>query len=324
MSHPSDRELTAFGQSALSPDTLLRVDDHLAICDACRTRAAALSGATTRFDAATAAIHRDLTTEPVRSPAARVRANIRWQYAAVAGAVAAAVAMAVTVKRDTASASPSASSAPARAAVDVPAASALTTEEQTIVDRALSSGDLPVAAAVASLRQQSGTLMGGPSRAANFAPVAPNGIVDHDRPTLSWSPLETHGQPVTYRVDLFDSAYRRVARGAWTGDTMWSPEQPLQPGRVYVWQVTARSGGREVTAPPPPQSEARFMVTDAKQHADLASLRRRADGSHVALAVLLAHAGVVDEAERELSLASAASPGSSAIKRLQESLKRQP
>jgi len=66
------------------------------------------------------------------------------------------------------------------------------------------------------------------------------------------------------------------------------------------------------------------MVTDAKQHADLATLRRRAGGSHVALAVLLANAGVIDDAQRELSLAHAANPGSSAVRRLQESLKRQP
>src|SRR5581483_848700 len=49
--------------------------------------------------------------------------------------------------------------------------------------------------------------------------------------------------------------------------------------------------------PAPPQPEARFIVTDAKQHTNLASLRSRAGGSHVALAVLLARAGVLDEAQ---------------------------
>jgi hypothetical protein len=52
----------------------------------------------------------------------------------------------------------------------------------------------------------------------------------------------------------------------------------------------------------------------------LSELRRRAGDSHVALAVLLADAGVLDEAERELTLASQANPASSAVKRLQESL----
>ena len=58
-----------------------------------------------------------------------------------------------------------------------------------------------------------------------------------------------------------------------------------------------------------------------EQTNQLAELRKRAGDSHVALAVLLADAGVLDEAERELTLASAANPGSSAVKRLQESLR---
>ena len=320
--HPSDRELTAFGQSALPPDVLLRLDDHLAICEACRTRAAALSAATTRLESATAAIHRDVMDDPVVTPTERIGANLRWPFVMVATAAAASVAIAFVVRRGT----PVAPAPVPAVAVAVEAApsSALTAEEQTIVDRALASGELPVAGVVTNLRQQNGTLMGGAARPADFAPIAPNGVVDQDRPTLAWSALETQSQPVTYRVELFDTAYQRVARSAWLADTMWSPDQPLQPGQVYVWQVTARAGGRDVTVPAPPQPEARFMVTDAKQHADLASLRRRAGGSHVALAVLLANAGVLDEAQRELLLASAANPGSSAVKRLQNSLKHQP
>jgi hypothetical protein len=243
------------------------------------------------------------------------------------GAIAASLTLALTVRWVTRASAPTADAArraPAEASPRPGAADtsdALTAGEQAIVDRALASGEMPRANVVAALGQQSGALMGGAARPADFAPLAPNGVVDSDRPALAWSALEFGGQPVAYRVDLFDANYQRVARSGWRTDTTWTPERPLAAGRTYVWQVTARAGGRDVTIPAPPQPEARFMVTTAEQHADLASLRRRADGSHLALAVLLAHAGVLDEADRELTRASAANPGSSAVKRLRESLR---
>ena len=61
-------------------------------------------------------------------------------------------------------------------------------------------------------------------------------------------------------------------------------------------------------------------MTSVEQSAQLADLRKRAGDSHLALAVLLAEAGVLDEAERELTLARTANPESSAVRRLQTSI----
>ena len=50
-------------------------------------------------------------------------------------------------------------------------------------------------------------------------------------------------------------------------------------------------------------------------------MRTRLAGAHEELAVLLARAGLLDDAERELGLAEAADPQSSSVKRLHESLR---
>jgi hypothetical protein len=151
-----------------------------------------------------------------------------------------------------------------------------------------------------------------------FGPTYPVGVVvDADQPTLEWSPADNASE---YRVSVFDESFNVIATSGWLKDTHWTLETPLSRGRSYVWQVTARVDDREVVASAPPQPESRFAVTSIEQSAQLAALRKRAGDSHLALAVLLAEAGVLDEAERELILARAANPESSAVKRLQGSL----
>ncbi|HXD73813.1 MAG TPA: hypothetical protein VN628_08760 [Vicinamibacterales bacterium] len=84
--------------------------------------------------------------------------------------------------------------------------------------------------------------------------------------------------------------------------------------------MTARLRDREIVAPVPPQPDATFRITTEAQSARLGELRRRAGESHVALAMLLAESGVLDEAERELTLARFANPESSAVRRVQAAL----
>ena len=160
--------------------------------------------------------------------------------------------------------------------------------------------------------------MGEPARLSTLAATSPVGVViDDDRPTFVWSGLSSGAE---YRVSIFDEAFEPVAESGWQTDVRWTIDRRLARGKSYTWQVTARTDGRETTVPAPPQPEARFSVTSVEQSAQLADFRRRAGESHLALAVLLAEAGVLDEAERELTLASAANPSSSAVKRLQTSL----
>ncbi len=195
---------------------------------------------------------------------------------------------------------------------------ALTATERATVDAVLAGGPLRKAAVLGQLSSRAGVLMGSQAQAFAFGPTYPVGVVvDAERPRLEWSPADSASE---YRASVFDERFNMVATSGWLRETFWTVDTPLPRGSSYVWQITARVGDHEVVAPAPPQPESRFKVTSVEQSAQLADLRKRAGDSHLALAVLLAEAGVLDEAERELTLARTANPESSAVRRLQTSI----
>lgn len=317
--HPNDQELERYAGGVLSAGDLLRVDDHLATCTSCRRRAAALAGVSRRLERVVSAITHELEApEAAPSPALPMRAasvfTRRRTWAALA--TAATLMIAADIVWGTRTRTPPTELSSSQAA-RVPA-DQLLAAERAAVDAAVLSGQLNRAPVLAQLTSRAGVLMGSQPPPPAFGPTFPVGVVvDADQPTLEWSPS---GEASAYRVSVFDERFNVVATSGWLNDTRWTPERPLARGNSYVWQITARIGDREVVAPAPPQPESRFKVTSVEQSAHLADLRKRAGDSHLALAVLLAEAGVLDEAERELTLARSANPESSAVKRLQASL----
>jgi len=311
--HPTESELERYAKGVLSAGDLLRIDDHLASCEQCRRQAAEAVGARRRLAETVSAIKHELAVadvEPVAGAAFRRRAP--W-FALAAAAV---LVVAADIVWGTRSAPPRPEPPPAQAA-RIPA-DRLSAAEHAAVDAALASGQLRRAPELAQLKPKTGVLMGSQSETFAFGPTYPVGVVvDADRPRLEWSPADA---ATAYRVSVFDENFNMVATSGWQKETYWTVETPLRRGTSYVWQVTARVHDGEVVAPAPPQPESRFKVTSAEQSAQLADLRKRAGDSHLALAVLLAEAGVLDEAERELSLARSANPESSAVKRMQTSL----
>lgn len=316
--HPTDPQLTAYTAAALPPAELLVVDDHLGACAACRERALALSGGHGRV-IDTVDMMRDELAADARQPVPASRPVLRW---AAIGAVAASVAITLNVIWGTRTTSSGPVARPTPVVAQAPTHETLTADEQALVDRAEATGELPRATVLASLKPPSGVLMGTANPTAAFGPLSPLSVVDTERPTLSWTAAAESDALTEYRAEIFDERYEPVVRSAWQRATTWTPDRALSRGHRYVWQVTARTRDREITAPAPPQPEATFMVTTAEQSLELASLRRRAGDSHIALAVLLANAGVLDEAERELTLASQQNPQSSIVQRLQASLRK--
>ena len=316
--HPTESELEGYAKGVLSAGDLLRVDDHLATCVECRRRAADALDAGPRLAAVVSAIRHELAES--QAPAVsgfRPSLNIRWTAGKGMAALAAAAMLIIVADivwgtRAGAPAEPAPVQA-ARVTVDQ-----LSATERAAVDAAVASGVISRAPELRLLTPTAGVLMGSQAERFMFGPTFPVGVViDADRPRLEWSPAD---EATSYRVSVFDENFNRVVSSPWVKDTWWTVDQALPRGSSYVWQITARVGDREVVAPVPPQPESRFKVTSVEQSAQLADLRRRAGDSHLALAVLLAEAGVLDEAERELSLARTANPESSAVKRLQQSL----
>ena len=330
--HPTDFELERYAHGTLSAADLLRVDDHLAICPLCRRRALEVADGSRRLASTVHAVRQDLSGAgagfaqsaevvpfaPRRFTVGRVTG---WGPVIAVAAVAATAVFAVNILWGTRTApvsAPAPSTPVENAAPQVARADTLTPAERALVDSAAADGRLPRAAALEQVASTTGVLMGSPAHDSTFGPTEPRGVVvDADQPTLIWS---SSGAGAQYQVSVFDEAFNLVTSSGWQAETQWRVARPLTRGKSFSWQVKAQVGDATITAPAPPQPEARFLVTTVEQNAQLAAMRKRAGDSHVALAVLLAQAGVLDEAERELTRASAENPNSSAVKRLQASL----
>lgn len=190
---------------------------------------------------------------------------------------------------------------------------ALPAAARLAVTNALASGRLE-APDLSELRGSRGTLMGGGGGADSFSLLTPVGMVVRTaRPRLSWRPLAGASH---YVVMVFDDGQNTVAVSPPLSEPAWPLPRALARGRVYTWQVTAHGDGGETIAPEPPEPEARFKVLEAAQEEALRSAENSRERSHLALGVLYARAGLLDEAEREFALLARANPGSATPRKL--------
>jgi hypothetical protein len=153
---------------------------------------------------------------------------------------------------------------------------------------------------------------------ASFALERPVGtVVQSDRPTFSWGALEGASG---YIVSVFDAQLNEVARSELLSTTTWKTPRALRRGAIYRWQVVAVKDGREVVMPSPTAPEAKFKVLEQAQAQALARARRSYAGSHLALGVLFAQSGLLDESEVELRALVKDNPNSSVARKLLESV----
>lgn len=192
--------------------------------------------------------------------------------------------------------------------------------DRRAVKSALASGRVSTPPALSGLTAGGGPLLGGGSGegdggGAMFAPLTPVGTVVHAaRPSFKWRALEG---ATSYVVKVFDTSFNKVATsGAISGVEWTPPEGALTRGRVYLWQVTALREGEEVTAPAPGEPEARFKVLEDGKARELDAAQRAAGDSRLALGVLYARAGLLDEAERELRALLEENPASATAQKL--------
>jgi hypothetical protein len=340
MHHLSDERIDAYARRTLAPADLLAADDHLAECADCRARAAARAGAASALDglladlragdahlgeadvadhvagrtgARASAIDAHLRACPT---CAREVADLRvWAgdrsrrralpLAAMAAAVLlAAVLVGLLATRRTAPV-PVADGRPA-AVLETPAGYAsLAPAARQRVRAALAAGVAAVPGDVAALAGETERLMGdAPARSFRLVEPLATAVVD-DRPALRWEALPgAEG----YVVTVTDESLRPVVRSPRTLETSWTPEAPLERGRVYVWQVAARRGTQTITVPVPPAPLARFKVLDAAPARLLRESERAQPDAHLVLGLLAAGYGARAEAARHLEQVPASDP----------------
>jgi anti-sigma factor RsiW len=313
--HVSSEDLGRYVDGALPPADMEAADAHVASCEACAEDVAdlraykqtlAVAGAHWRF-------------------AQRWRASRPRVVAAMASAAALlGLAAWLTIGRDRPAEQNAGRTLPAdtpsvalrdaggivtldRAGV-LRAPRALAPDDERAVVEALASRHLGIPPAIADLAGRSESLMGRSAPAQSFAALSPVGTaVMTDRPTFTWTPLDG---ATRYSVRVFDDRFNQVAASGPLTGTSWVPATPLPPGSVLAWQVTATKNGVQITMPSAPDPQARFKVLDRADAEAVARAKASYAGSHLALGVLLARAGLLDEARAELQALAGANPDS--------------
>lgn len=188
---------------------------------------------------------------------------------------------------------------------------------EQMLKRALTTGraETPV---LTSLTTKTGSLMGG-NPGVPFALLAPVAQVSESaRPKFRWQALDG---AVSYTVTVYNAAFNKVATSPLLTTTEWQPAQPLPRGLTYSWQVKALKDGQEIAAPVPPAPEAKFKVLEPSKLQEVTNARRQFAGSHLALGLLYAEAGLLPEAERELQALVEANRTSTLARKLLQSVK---
>lgn len=177
----------------------------------------------------------------------------------------------------------------------------LAPDEQAAIAGAVSSERIKFPEALQELKPAGApeVLLGKAEETLQFKVLTPiSEVVANDRPLFRWQPL---AGARSYSVAIFDVKLNGVQSSPALHATQWTPDRPLHRGQAYLWQVTARlSEGKSVTAPSPPNPEARFQVLDQKRADEIARFRAAHPQSYIALGILEAQAGLLESAESEL------------------------
>jgi hypothetical protein len=164
------------------------------------------------------------------------------------------------------------------------------------------------------LNRSSSPLKSTDKQGNEFSVTEPVGkVLMTDKPTFRWSSMEGAS---AYVVEVYDDQFNLVVASPQLTSNSWTAQRSLSRGRVYSWQVKAIKDGQEFTSPRPPAPQARFRVLDQAKANELMKAKRAYPSSHLALGLLYAEAGLLDEAERELRLLQKANPGSEVARSL--------
>jgi hypothetical protein len=214
----------------------------------------------------------------------------RWQLAPPHGVPSAGTANSNSTRKETLS-----------------AINALPPEEQSAILEAISQQKIKSPDVLAGLRGPQQTLLGGSPEGARFEVLEPLGeVVPEVRPVFRWQPLAGAS---SYSVTIFDANLTPLQSSPPLRAIQWTADRALKRGQVYVWQVTASlSDGKSVSSPSPPSPEAKFRVLDQKKADELSHFQAAHSESHLALGILYAQAGILEQGEHELTQVKESDP----------------
>lgn len=182
---------------------------------------------------------------------------------------------------------------------------------------ALQTGRLPAPAVLVALRPEAPVLLGDVPPRTKFAARSPVGTaVRRSRPVFRWEGDGRRG----YRVRVFDEQFTLLAESPVIRGLSWTPSAPLPTGAVLTWQVASDDAPDQV-APGPTDPEARFRVLTSREERRLEQALGEAGGSIVAQLVVLAEAGVIEDARPRLDALARLNRSSPLVSRWRASLR---
>jgi hypothetical protein len=194
----------------------------------------------------------------------------------------------------------------------------LSTDLAARVREALRTGHLPRPPGLDRLRVEDRPLMSRETDRATFRVTRPIGtFVRSDRTVFQWLPVATESG---YHVSVYDEHLNLVAESPMLDTSRWTPRVSLPRDVLLLWQVEATTPTGRVLAPSPPDPQARFQILSDGETRALQSRLDTAGDSHLARAVILAEAGVIDEARAEVQALKAQNPDARVIDELLASL----
>jgi hypothetical protein len=184
---------------------------------------------------------------------------------------------------------------------------------------ALQAGKLEQPAALGQVNSKPSTLLSESGDGLPFLLLNPLAqVVRSQQPTFRWRSLPG---AQSYKVIVTDADLNEVAISPLLNTTEWRITQPLKPGGIYSWQVTALKNGVAVTSPALPAPQAKFKILDHSTLETLQQAERAYPRSHITRGVLYSEAGLLEDAERELRLLVRENPNADIARRLLRSIR---
>ena len=185
---------------------------------------------------------------------------------------------------------------------------------QSLLKAALTSQQIAASPELKGLARSPSSLMSTDKQGDDFVVIEPVGrVLMTDRPTFRWSRLDG---ATSYVVEVYDSKFNLVATSPELTSQAWSATQSLLRGSVYSWQVKAIKDHHEIKSPRPPAPQAKFRILDQAKTNELTKAKQAYASSHLALGLLYAEAGLLNDAEREIRALQKANPDSEIASRL--------
>ncbi|MBS1826224.1 MAG: zf-HC2 domain-containing protein [Acidobacteria bacterium] len=352
MAHIEERQVAAYWSGTLPPQELLRLDDHVAACESCRSLLS--DGKPHRPPIAPFEDHlsyEDLRDSLTAAPSDSIRTHLAncetcrkefedlrafqrelqtrhptsawWKSAAIAAGLLLAAWGIVRLTQHPAPTLAAAIQDNGRTLGIDPSGNLVgfagTPDSAAQIKALLQDGTLAIAPLPDGVRTPATTFLGPEKATPAFVPTAPLArIVLSDRPAFSWTPLDG---AQSYRVQVMDDQFQPLADSGEQQTTTWRPAAPLPREKVLIWQISARQNGKLLRTPQPPLPEARFYIASQAAADRIAAASSRQPVSHLELAVLYANAGLKEEAQQELRALATTNPGSSLVQRWQQSLR---